>query len=800
MIFLYKTRFWLTFNAFIKKRYDINLSHFGIALCALFNSPLAFGAETVTLNLKWKHQFQFAGYYMAKEKGFYQAEGFNVIIKERDATQNIFKPVLDKTAEFGVADSSIVLQYLQGQPFVILAAIFQHSPLVLLTRNEDNIYSPYELIGKNVMYQRGVDDASLHAMFTTLGIKNNQYNLIPQNFDPLALNNPDLDAMSAYITNQPYLYEQTNMSIRIMEPSNYGIDFYGDLLYTHSDYVKENPERAAAFKRASILGWQYALAHIDETVELIVQRYNSSKSAEHLHYEAERSLSMIASDFVPIGTLHQQRFEKIVQIYEKLGMVETAISLDRLTLPSYLETDKRDAAMQLKVASITIMFFLLALMLLYIFNRRLKQAVILKTQQLENLNKRLQQQVMVVEESNKSLLQAKEMAESANKAKSSFLSNMSHEIRTPLNAVIGFTQLATLTSDPKKIIDYLRQIKVSANHLLALINDILDLSKIESNAIQLESLHFSLQSSVEKVIQICALKANDKHIELKFIIEQDVKDHLIGDALRFEQVLINLLSNAIKFTEQGAVKLIIKNKTIEKQSQQNITRLVIEVIDSGIGMSQEQLDLIFKPFVQADNSTTRLYGGSGLGLVISEQIIRLMNGDIWVTSEVGVGSNFTFEVELGYSEQAIVQTNEVTLTRTTKNEIQPLAYQHQTVLLVEDNEINQIIAQSMLEQLGLSVDLAHNGEQAVNLCKQNDYRLIFMDVQMPVMDGLSATQAIRAFNSRVCIIGMSANASSEDISQGKQAGMNNYITKPIEFEKLTSVLNLYLSSTASTIA
>ncbi|MDX1342106.1 MAG: ABC transporter substrate-binding protein, partial [Reinekea sp.] len=227
------------------------------------------GTETVTLQLKWKHQFQFAGYYAAQQLGYYQAEGFDVKFREITPGRSVFDEVIDGTATFGIADASIVLQRLNGRPVVILTTVFQHSPLVFLTRSEDDILSPYELRGKRVMFQRNDNDASLIAMLTTLGITEDQYTWVPSSYNSRALLDDNIDAMSGYRTNEPFIYDKLDQPVRLLDPINYGIDFYGDLLFARQDYVEQFPQRAKAFAEASLKGWQYTVEHPQQVVDWI---------------------------------------------------------------------------------------------------------------------------------------------------------------------------------------------------------------------------------------------------------------------------------------------------------------------------------------------------------------------------------------------------------------------------------------------------------------------------------------------------------------------------------------------------
>jgi PAS domain S-box-containing protein len=386
----------------------------------------------------------------------------------------------------------------------------------------------------------------------------------------------------------------------------------------------------------------------------------------------------------------------------------------------------------------------------------------------------------------KELIIAKEKAENAVEVKSKFLANMSHDIRTPMNGILGMTHLALSTDLDQRQKNYLEKIEKSAKGLLEIINDILDLSKIEAGKLSIEKNDFNLMVSIEQVIHTVEVEAKKRGLSIAVEIDDRVEEHYYGDSLRLSQILTNLLGNAVKFTNEGEVILHIETP--------KPNRVRFEVRDTGIGLSQEQQNNIFKSFSQADNSTTRQYGGTGLGLAISKELVEMMNGEIWCESELGVGSRFIFEIELEEGEEVEFQESNKRLIEDLKTELKTLEGKH--ILLVEDNSINQEIVLGFLEGSGIKIECANNGAQAIEKYQSNPngYDLILMDMQMPVMDGISATKEIRKSNTQLPIIALTANAMKEDIIKTQEAGMNEHLQKPIDLALLYSTLLEYIPS------
>lgn len=394
---------------------------------------------------------------------------------------------------------------------------------------------------------------------------------------------------------------------------------------------------------------------------------------------------------------------------------------------------------------------------------------------------RIASNVSDIEDKNKELESLIEVANKANKAKSIFLSNMSHELRTPLNAVLGFAKFG---KDAKTIDDkstYLDKIEDAGGHLLQVINDILDFNKIELNELRLEETPFKLTRVIHKVLSICQVKAEAKGLSLIFDVAPDIPKTLIGDPLRIEQVLINLINNAAKFTEQGDIRLSVK---AEVQSDDEVF-VYMSVADTGIGMSHVQQQKLFKPFTQADESITRKYGGTGLGLAISKQLIDKMEGDISVDSKEGEGSTFSFYLKLKYTTQAITPEKQVPTYNL--EHLQQLTAGI-PVLMVEDIELNRTIALGILEPLKMNLVVVENGQKALEAAKHASYALILMDIQMPVMDGMTATRLIREFDQQTAIIGLSAYGTKQDADEALDAGMNAYLTKPVNQAELFSTI------------
>ncbi len=386
---------------------------------------------------------------------------------------------------------------------------------------------------------------------------------------------------------------------------------------------------------------------------------------------------------------------------------------------------------------------------------------------------------------------ARDQAEQSSKAKGEFLANMSHEIRTPMNAIVGMTHLLSATPLNEKQQNYVEKAEHSAKLLLSIIGEVLDFSKIDAGGLLFESIIFSLPKSVKHVEDMLLQSAHVKELKLRFSLGEGLPEFLQGDPVRLEQVLLNLTNNAIKFTDRGGVSVHVERigKVSENDRQ---VELLFTIRDTGIGMTAKQEANLFKPFSQADSSISRKYGGTGLGLAISRSLVEMMNGRIWCESKPGVGSTFYFTVCLPLASADFA--NEPAYEQVALNELDSYSsLKGMQVLLAEDNEINQMIASEFLNAVGVKVDLAENGLEALSALQRKKYDLVLMDIQMPVMDGLAATEAIRSMieYKNLPIIAMTAHAMVGDREISLKSGMNDHITKPIDPALLYGTLMLW---------
>ena len=382
-------------------------------------------------------------------------------------------------------------------------------------------------------------------------------------------------------------------------------------------------------------------------------------------------------------------------------------------------------------------------------------------------------------------------ANRANKAKSEFLANMSHEIRTPLNAVIGMSAIARGTQETEKIYYCMDKIEESSTHLLGLINDILDMSKIEADRFELSFDETVFEKMIERIINMMQFKFEEKNIDFEAYYDPSIPYSLICDEQRLSQVIMNLLSNAVKFTPEGG---IVSLKIALNHTENDLNELHFSVKDSGIGITEEQKNRLFMPFSQADNSISRKFGGTGLGLAISKKIVEMMDGYIKIESEPGQGSEFMFTIRAKTGAEKPQTEDE----QPDETEAAIKDFTGKTVMLVEDVQLNREIVAALLEDTGITIIHAENGEEAIKLFNLDPYKydLIFMDIHMPVMDGYEATRNIRSLempNARtIPIVAMTANVFKDDVEKCLSAGMNDHVGKPIDIEEVIEKISKHV--------
>ncbi len=1281
-------------------------------LCIAFPSSAQDGGtkplDVIDLQLRWLPQFQFAGYYAAVEKGFYREAGLDVRLHHGAPDRQPVKEVLSGRAHYAEGNSEILLARLQGNPLVAIAAIFQHSPSVLLALRNSGINSPHDLLGKKVMFMDSKNDPDFLTMLLNEGISARQVTILPSSFNFDDLVDGKVDAFNSYLTNEPFLLKQRKIDYTVINPRNYRVDFYSDILFTSESELREHPERVEAIRQATIKGWRYAMEHPNEIIDLLVNKYQVKKSREHLSFEAEAMRSLILPDLIEIGHMNLDRWQHMADTFVRAGIIPANYSLDgfiyedpaKKRLPGWVIPVMAGAAFLLILTSLIAAYFVR-------MNRRLASAETLLSKDIaqrkqveESLRRRdlyqralldnfpfavwlkdtqsrfltvnqgfvhtfsahsvedligkndfdiaprelaecyladdlevmqtrqsmnLEEEILTegarkcfetykapiiddrgellgtvgfardiserkkteatinrlntdllatlqaipdllfdidiagtyhdiwtqdsallsgdqnalightvaemlpseaantimaaLNEANESgrsfgkviclnleigirwfelsvsrksdtgepltrfivlsrdistrrqveeqlresetrlrlalsaanqgwfdidlltgsvevspeyarmigyepeefhsnftnwldhvhpedresistifraciedggphsmeyrrqtrsgewkwlrsdgkivqwdashratrmigihtditerklteqaieeseskyrklfetandgiflqgttgfldcnlkgasmfglskaeilgrsfvdlsperqpngrlssevaaenfvlalnegtpcfewqsldadgvpmdveitltrieyggarslqaivrdishrkaaeaelqkyqdhlenlvnirtadLSVAKEAAEAASRAKSTFLANMSHELRTPMNAIMGMTGLARRQADNPKLIDKFDKIDHASKHLLHVINDILDISKIEAERLTLEQVDFKVDDTLENLRILIQQKAAEKGLLLRFDFPEELASRSFqGDPLRLGQVLLNLASNAIKFTDAGSINVQVRLR--DESSSHALLRF--EVRDTGIGIGPQDQKRLFTAFEQADGSTTRKYGGTGLGLAISKRLVQMMGGDIGVESQPGSGSTFWFTVRLIKAKDGVATREAIVENDNAEVQIRT-RYAGARVLLAEDEPINQEVSRGLLEEVGLRVDLAEDGAMAVTMAQRTPYNLILMDVQMPTLNGIEATRAIRALAGcqHTPILAMTANAFDEDRQQCIEAGMNDHIGKPVDPDILFETLLKWLAA------
>jgi signal transduction histidine kinase len=497
----------------------------------------------------------------------------------------------------------------------------------------------------------------------------------------------------------------------------------------------------------------------------------------NLHRQLSRQLNKYLSDdfiegnenvkhFIEVVNQSYFNFEKDVELFEQSSRLND-IEFHKINKKLKGELEKKENIQAKLIQSIK-----------QLNNNEIK---VEKDDNLIDLLNILSKEIELKKEFENRLFEAKSNAEKANEAKSDFLSIMSHEIRTPLNAIIGLIYIMEKENTLESFQENLEVLKHSSQNLFLLINDILDFNKIEAGKIDIEKIPFNFKDLVIQIGKSQETRALENLNRIEVIIDDNFIPNVISDPLRIGQVITNLVSNAIKFTKKGLIQ--IKIDQIRKSNSNSVFK--VQVIDSGIGIDLKEFDSIFQKFAQAETRTTRQFGGTGLGLAITKKLLNLLNSDIELESEIGVGSNFSFVLELPIVSEKIQPNTNILNNDEVKN------LDGLYILLVEDNLINVKIADKILKQWNVKIDVAENGLIAIEKFKMNKYDIILMDLSMPVMDGYEATKIIRSTGTKIPIIALTASSSYDDLERIVEIGINEYVIKPFNPDELYQKLRKY---------
>ncbi len=886
---------------------------------AIQDAHAAPAAERVAVQLNWKHQFEFAAFYAAVERGYYRDAGLEVTIREGGPGIDTVKELLAGRADFGVGASALVVERSRGAPVVALAALMQHSPIALLASRKSGIESVHSLAGKPIAVDPHSRD-EIEAFLRASGLRPGSIHLVEQtDWTLAALDEGREVAKTVYVSNEPFLIQGREHEYLLLTPRSAGIDLYGNVLFSTEAMVNDHPDIVRAFRAATLKGLAYALEHPEEVASLILDRYDSQhKSRQHLLFEAAQIRELTRPDIVEPGYMNPGRWRHVVDVYAGQGKLSADFDLDSFIYDPGPQKTPSWLILTLAASLAITMGALIFVAKVKAFNLRLGEeiaerkqaekalrsseakyrelidnanALILRLaldgtvtyfnecaeqffgysaaemlgrhvvgtivperesetgrdlaamihaivadpwtyEHNENENITRDGRRVVVRWANRAILDARQqqvgvlcigqdvtakramekelaahrdrleeqvaartaelvlaraVAERASRSKSAFLANMSHEIRTPMNAILGMAHLMTRDGVTPGQAERLKKIDSAGQHLLDVINDILDLSKIEAGKLTLDDVPVDMADLLATVSSMLAERVAARGLRL-IVDAETIESPLRGDPTRLTQCLLNYANNAVKFTSAGTVTLRLR----QLAENADTVLLRFEVVDTGIGIAPEAQARLFAPFEQADNSTTREYGGTGLGLAITRHLAEMMGGNTGVFSSPGMGSTFWFTARIRKGDAFVPTVPRIAAEPTI--EVLMRDFGGCRLLLAEDDFINREIALELLADAGLAVDVAEDGARALTMAGSTAYDLILMDVQMPKLDGLAAARAIRKLpgGRATPILALTANVLAEDRDACQEAGMNDFIAKPVDPEILFQMLVKWL--------
>jgi signal transduction histidine kinase/CheY-like chemotaxis protein len=780
------------------------------ASVSVFSVSIGKRPEVVTMQLQWKHQFQFAGYYAAIHKGYYRDAGLDVRLLELDDSTNSVDAVASGKAQFGSGSTNLLYWQHQKADFVVLASIFQHSARTFIVSQQSGIRHVDDMVDKRVVMEPNC--LELEVFLLSEGVRLKHLN---QNFNTdhiQLLKEGKVDVVSGYTSNEPIHLEDAAIDYRLFTPAMAGVDFYGDILYTTKDYLTKHPEVVARFRKASLQGWAYAMDHPKEIVDLIYDQYSQANSKEDLMEEAEHLSPLIMKDVVEIGYSNPLRWKYILGISQEYGLVDKSIKLKGLLYSDY---ERQPTSIPWKLLGIIGVVFLASFILLAIYfriiqklraeirqrqlvqdelvasekqyrelNANLEVHIQERTEELAATNRHLMEEVEVRTQAEIQMNLARQEAEKANVAKSEFLSRMSHELRTPMNSILGFAQLlemGDLNASQRKSVGHIIR---SGRHLLDLINEVLDISRIESGRLALSLESVSLHEILVEMADVVRPQAQEKQIRIHLPETPGEPLFLYADRQRLKQVLLNLLNNAVKYNRpEGSVEI----RSAIRVQENGLGFVRVSVSDTGPGISDEDLARIFTPFERIGADKTAVEG-TGLGLSVVKKLMEAMGGSVGVESTLNEGS--TFWIEMSKDVNPLMRSENAPFLNEYSEEMSPSSA---VILYVEDNQANiELLDQVIVHQRpGYRLHAITDGLQAIEKALEIQADIILLDMNLPDIHGLEVLKMLQndERTREIPVLVISADAMPNQVTNAYQAGAQKYLAKPLDISELLSTVD-----------